>query len=569
MATLGLVAQPAGSGESARLSAARDELQALLARVDGSFDEASGKLGNAVDRVAQVIAALRDIAAMFDGGVGSDAVEGLRKAADSLLAIRAVVTDRSGDIAEMREAASALASNSHEVVRCLQVLEVYGMYVKIAAAGLPQFVEFADVMRAKLEQGEKDLCGLGDMLDALDKSLSRLGDSDKLLVGECARIVPQVPDALKREADNLHRYHAGLVVLAKSTSDGARAIESELHVAIQAIQIGDRVRQRLEHAVAGLTMAQEALAGGRLTEADLAPFVDLLAALCNAAATEYDADSGQLRSSLDRLRAKCDALASLPRAGAGDGEHDMLGRIEASVAEAHAMMRQLDRSNRESAVTLEIIPRAVDALTERAQAITTLRLDVQHMAINIGLRCRTAQQVARPVMVIASEIRTHASRLDAIAGRIVEAQSGLSRPCARIRQQAGGAGEASGAALSRCIATIGDCGERQAAAMADVDEAAGAMRGALADAVAALGHASDCGSLVHELAEGLRPQGSAAQPQEAEAALSDLFERLGRVYTMAEERGVHNRCLPPGVPPLVQVQAVPAPEGDDEDDGLF
>jgi hypothetical protein len=157
--------------------AAADSLGHLLAAINDDFDAASGHLGQSVGQIERIVAALTAVASMFDDGVGAEAVEGLTQTAQSLLTIRALVDERTGEIRTMHGAARDLRTSASELMRCLQVLDIYGMNVKITGAGLPQFMEFADAMRVKLGQGDQEVRGLDHMLEALERGLRQMGQS--------------------------------------------------------------------------------------------------------------------------------------------------------------------------------------------------------------------------------------------------------------------------------------------------------------------------------------------------------------------------------------------------------
>ena len=548
-----------------------EDLVSLLKRLDESFDMASTHLCQSVTRIQTITSALTEVTGMFDGGVGVEAVNGLRMAAESLRNVRSLVQGRSHEIATMHEAARSLRTSAGEVMRCLQVLDIYGMNVKITASGHPQFMEFADAMRGKLDQGDRELRGLDHMLEGLLESLREMGENDRLLDRECAKVFPQVPNALMREAGNLQQHQMRLGNLAKTIAGLALAIQTELHAAIQAMQIGDSVRQRLEHVLASLRMLETRRQDGSMAGSAGAPLLRVLAALFEAAVSDYGRDRAELAASLSRLQSQCRNLQGLDDDQASEGDSDMLERIEASVAEAHLMLRQLDRANSEGMATLDLILQTVDEVTERAEAITRLRLDVQHMAINIGLSCRTAQSIGRPVMVIANEIRTYSERLDAIADAIQRTQTNLSAPCHRLQSQSHKNGGASGKLLARFLTTIGDCNERGRQAMAVVEAESDQLGSSLALAIDALEEAGMLEAPMRNLSSVLQGAGSDCQPVDGDKAvlLQTMLDDLARSYTMADERLIHNQALVPGLNGIAIAPDVTLAPDDDEDDGLF
>ncbi|OYU36440.1 MAG: hypothetical protein CFE35_03900 [Novosphingobium sp. PASSN1] len=528
------------------------------------------ELCHSVGRIERIVSALTEVSSIFDGGVGSEAIGGLRNAANALLGVRQVVQQRSDEIATMHGATCQLRASMAEVLRCLKVLDIYGMNVKITASGLVQFMEFSDTMRTKLGQGVTGSQSLDQMLQALTTSLQAMSLNDRKLDLECARVFPKVPETLLGEADKLQAHQASLGLMARTVSTIAMAIQAELHAAIAAIQIGDRVRQRLEHVLKGLSLLDP--------EADTSVVLALLAALSEAAAREYARDTDSLSATLERLRAQCQKFGDLKPDGSGEGDADVLARIACSVGEAHGMLQQLEHADNEGMTTMALILNTVDEVTRRAKAIAELRLDVQHMAINISLSCRTAQEVGRPVMVIANEIRTYSNRLDAIADSIHETQRNLSEPCHRLQARASPSGATTGDLLAQFLATIGDCNTTARQAMQQAEDEAQDLRSHLSSATSALGDAAALVQPMLQVSDSLREaslQAGEADPGTT-STVQAMLDELARTYTMGDEREVHNQTLDDRYTKIATVIAT-APEGmaiggtddDDEDDGLF
>lgn len=562
---------PQISAEAPDFSALKADIQAVLGRMEESFNAASTQLCHAVGKIETIVSRFTEVAHLFDGGVGADAIEGLRAAAGSLLAVRDVVKQRSGEITALHEASRAIRHSTSLVLRCLQVLDIYGMNVKITAAGRPQFMEFADAMRGKLDLATAEMHGLDQMLDGLAQSLDAMSRTDHLLGAECAKVIPQVPEALLREAANLQAHQSNLGNLARLTSSTATAIQAELHAAIAAIQIGDRVRQRFEHILKGLGLTEQAVAASDLPPHQSADILTVLAALSTAAAKEYSRDTTQLSASLVRLHAECEKLGHLNDSGSDQSDRDMLARIECSVGEAHAMLRELDRANTDATATMKLILRAVDEVNERQKSIGVLRLDVQHMAINIGLSCRTAPTVGRPVMVIANEIRSYSERLDGICEMILKDQERLSEPCHQLQDRLHDHAAASGDVLADFLATIGDCNRKGQEAMGTVQAEAQQLRVHLASSMSLLEEARALDRSMRGIGDNLDGQArqSVGADQPSANTVQGILDQLARAYTMADEREVHNRSLAPGYTPITILQDVPPQDDDDEDDGLF
>ncbi|MFC0684613.1 hypothetical protein [Novosphingobium clariflavum] len=265
-----------------------------------------------------------------------------------------------------------------------------------------------------------------------------------------------------------------------------------------------------------------------------------------------------------------------------------LHRLEQGIADAAGMVDQLQRADAQAEATLEVIALTVSDVTARVKTIRELSLDVRQMAINIGLRCRKVEVIGRPVNVIAAEIRSQSDQFDAVIREIDRAEGMLGEVSVRMRMQAEGE-VGGGLGLTRSLAAIHDCADRTETAMTDIGRRSHGVTGMLERASALLDEAiaigETIGDAVMQLApcgdeDGVSPSGSdgdgdgVAAPGEEEA-LRELLIAIGRSYTMADERRVHDGFLLPGMTPLAAAagaSALPGAGSDNDgafDDGLF
>ncbi|MET0364590.1 MAG: hypothetical protein ABW169_08040 [Sphingobium sp.] len=559
---------------------ARERLMAIVTGIDARFVQAGTKLGTAVETIDRVVAALRQVGSVFQEGDAAAAVGNLTRAAERLSDVSSQLDTRTVDIRHIRSASNKLCKHVDEVRKSLEVLQIYGMNVKIAASGAKDFVDFADRMKQQLLAGAVEIGGFDVKLDELEASLAGMEESDRLLDIECARVVPQVPQRLIADAQELFAHQGKLADLATETGELARSIQGNVGAILGAIQIGDIARQRLEHVLDGCAMMEAQLLACDPEEAAATRHhmtLMFVAQLFDTAA-DFRRETERLIGSLRQIEPQAARLLALQEGnggsgrkngGSGDNGQVFLRRLEAGIAEADAMTAQLRRADRQADETVRIIIDTVDDLSVRAVAVRNLRIDVQQMAINIGLRCRRVEVIGRPVTVIANEIRGYSERLDATIDNITSAAADLNSISLRMRGRDGEDEVKSGDDLGRSLDAIREGAGRTEQAMASAGSEAGEILGMLRQTTDQLEDGLDLGGTIDAIASSLA---NMAGPEVAVSDRADhpvrlLMTEIGRSYTMVREREIHDQFR------LPDMQSISGGAGAanmlDDDDALF
>ncbi len=566
----------------------RLRLADILHGLDDHFTRIGTTLERTVEAISAVVGTLGQISAALGDGDGSGAVGNLTRAAKRLYSVADQAARRADQVGHIRAVSARLTAQIHDLQRTLDALKIYGMNVKIAAGGARDFVDFADLMAQKLDMGKADAAGFDGRLAELEAGLASMLRSDSRLVNECARVVPQVPDRLIRDAGALASHQDGLAAMARTTGEIAATIQAKVATVLGAIQIGDIARQRLEHVLAGCEMLDAHLCGrppgSPAEEAACHHVLALLHAQLEETAIDFRRETLVLVGSLHDLEPEANRLLAL-QAPAAPADHDpaqqhageaaFLRELESGIAEATAMIAQLQEADAQAEQTLGLIIATVADLIARAAAIRHLRVDVQLMAINIGLSCRRVEAIGRPMTVIANEIRSHAETLDGAVTHINAAASDLDGCSAAMRgtDRSGEVGTGDELALSLAMIRQGAQRTEQAIAVASQqsDTIATMLRKTRDELEVSLDLAKTIEAIAVRTAD-LAGSGNSDDPA-AYAAIAALMNALGQIYTMASERVVHDRFLLHGMAPLANSQPTsgfgPGDAQDDDDDALF
>ncbi len=531
-------------------SPVRHSMAEIIAGLDARFMQVGTTLAEAVETIDRIVRALDEVGQAFEEGEAAAAVGNLTLVAHRLNAVPDQQAVRQSKIVTIRSISTRIGNAVADARNTLDVLTIYSFNVKIAAAGAPDFVDFADQMQRLLAAGKEQIKGFEDKFDELEQSLSGMEKSDRLLTTECDKVVPEVPERLVNDAAELRARQGKLADLAIEVQEIARAIQANVAVVLGAIQIGDITRQRLEHIQKGFQLLNNSLTqpGGN-QDALRHHMLSLFAAQLYDTAAAFGRETASLVRSLRGIVPDAKRLLAF-----GDGDDSLsdsrrsLRRLEMGIGEADSVTRQLREADKQADGIAHLIADTVDDLTARAENVSQLRLDVQLMSINIGLRSGRVDRIGRPVAVVANEVRNYSDKLDGMAGSIVRGASELGVVSEALRTGDDDTQINTGVALAQSLAAIGKGAMRTEKAM----EAAGAETGEIADMIMKSSEQLELSLSLENTMKSLGDTLAAlAGPKEESSGDSDhhvrnLMSEFRKCYTMAQERDVHEQFLLPG-----------------------
>ena len=546
----------------------RTELALLAAGLDTRFLRAGTALADAVGMIDRVIGGLDGVVAALDERTAGVAVTDLRRVADALTALPARQAGRAGRMAAVARISRDLSAHVLDMHQTLRVLNIYGVNIKIAASGADQFVDFVEGMASKLSLGEGELAGFIAQLKDLMRSVADVQQADRLLAAESATVVPEIPARLAGDAAALAAHLAGVAVVARTVAAIARRVQGKVAVVLGALQVGDSTRQRLEHVVATLQLL-EASGGDAPPDPAVAGHVErLLAAQIEGARDDFARDAAAMLASLADLVPETDQLLALIVEQGDGGGRGFLDRLERGIADVDRVTGRLRDAERQSTAMVGIITDTVAGLTRRLAKVQRIRLQVQDIATNTRLLCRRHGTIGKAVAVIAVEVDVYAHRLAGTAERVGQVIADLRAVEAALLDEAAGRGANGrdmGETLAAALAVVRHACQRTALVSMDGSDDArllGALLIATTEELAGeQAVTAALGAAVATLA-GRTPQ--APMTDGAEATLRLLLPRIGAMYTMAQERAIHEAFLLPGTDGI----GAPAAE-DEDDDGLF
>lgn len=550
------------------------EALATVARdIDSRFVEAGEALAGAYGIVERIVASLEAVSQALEGEAVTRAVADMHAIADRLTQLPSTQVTRQAALVTIGGSGVALRSPLARFDRTLRFLRICGLNIKVAAAGAEGFGGFADMMINRLDVAETEMRSFAIQLETVTRGVAAAEAAEQSLARESARVIPEVPQRLSRDAHALQGEQASVSILANRIVEAAREVRGKIAIAIGALQIGDITRQRLEHIVAGLA-ALSALAAPASDETVQAHVLALLAAQATDTTADFTRQATLLTQTLRDVGPHATALIALtgdrpasaggPAAGQGP-----LELLEQSIDEVRALAGRLQEadaiSDRIGGATLV----TAEALAQRLLVIQRVTLDVQQMAWNTDLRSRPMGDAGRGLGAVALEIRNFSLELERFSADIA-AMCGQITGAAQAMHavQTGSTRVDVSQALDVSLQCVRDGGRIVREGLFGLEVEASELNDFLGRTVENIACDTDFDSVLTMTSQALTDAGSPIEAlDEAPSELSVLLGQIAATYSMAREREVHQRFAIT----VAGAMAQPAiePVACEDDDGLF
>jgi phage host-nuclease inhibitor protein Gam len=552
-----------------------EQVQNRMGGLEDTFRETGETLATAIgtiDGMADGLATIRQALSHDTAGV---AVSRLRDVAYRLITLPIIQKRRAIEVETLTGRTRELRGLLNEVSTILKLLGIYGMNIKIASSGEAAFFNFVVGMDEKLTTGRQELRQIERQLDQFGRVVGDVQQADRLLATECDRAGAAVPAELTANANALQDHIEAVMRMTEEVGGIVRTVQGEVARILGAIQIGDSVRQRAEHAIAMLRRVAMDDAQGGMPEGAKAHMARLISAQLNAMADEFGREIASIVTSLERLAPLADHLRELLGSqGGADGQ--LLFRLEHGISSLGNVTDQLCDADGHLAELTGFVSRTLADLTDGLSRIRHIAVNVQDISTNTQLLCRRHGTLGRAVAVIAKEVAPCASRLDQLSvavGSLIGVLSGIDL----VQQDNTHSenGDTRGA-LQEALSVVRRACESSAGAMVKGGGDAERIVASLQASAGDLGEQHDFVQTLCTVALELTRYADRVAPETPngtemtaadEAVLADMLPWAASLYTMASERLIHAAYLLPGMEPVATVTA--AVTFDDDDDGLF
>lgn len=552
-------------------------------RIEVAFVEGGATLVAVMEIVSSLIDALNHFTGTLDRQRSSGALGGLDAVIAELAALPSLIESRQVSLGDIAGLCSAAYSHVEDMRETFRYLKVFAITVKINGAGLAEFAEFADEIRQRIDVGAQEIsifaADLGKMRDTLTGATQLSGTIRE----HFQATVPGIAESLKEQGRSLAEQDRRMKALAEEVKTVATGVQRKIGSALSALQIGDITRQRIEHIKTAFEFCDEHLAspaGRGLSGPEQDALEHAVAALAAA----------QLEQTVGDFRAQSAAIFNIISSFATDAasilqirEHlsdfqgasdqNILARMAGQIGAAKALAGDVESRAEDSNTLAASITTAVRALITSIETIRSIKTDIHYMALNSNLRCSRLGDAGRSVNVVSGELRTFAGNLETPADEVVGAMRKVETAAEALASGVGEGLPTISRPLEDLLQAISTASKDMDASLATLFVEGDAVFGRITAAVRTLDFESNLGTVLDQCladADGLVEacDDTAALPESVEPVAS----RIHAIYTMVQEREIHQRIFPGFAASAPQAPASTAHFESDEDlfeDALF
>lgn len=520
------------------------ELESARRVIESHFLAAGEVLTQSIDGIDTLIASLENLVQALDEKAVAASTADMRVAADTLLGLADNHRTRKDAIDRLGRHRDDLTKHVGDMHASLSYMRAFTVNIKIVSAGIAQagstFESFAQEISDCIESGRVQLQDVEGEIFGLNGGLTTALAESARLGSQLGMLLPALPNQLSESAGLMAQHYGQVHEIAGEVASIARNIHKRVVRVLQALQIGDMTRQRIEHVQSGL---KKIVARG---DHRLAALVHaLLERQLQATKEEFDREVEEIENAMadmashsrELLKLRDLAYGCCSKNGAGFLD-ELLKRIE----QASVLVGEIEGADSSALKTGRETAAAAEQLCTRISAIQSLKNDVQYMALNTTIKCAQIGEAARPLSVIAIELRDHGHHLETAAaaglselGELTSAAGALTT----VKSNTGGlsATEALGIA-SRLLQD----GRQRAANEIEVLVSKGEeVLSILDQSVERLAFKAEIGGTLGVVADELSSL-AASSPDDAadlRTPLSEILSSIHALYTMKQERAVH------------------------------
>jgi hypothetical protein len=542
-----------------------DCLDASARQIDLIFAEAGEKLGEGLI----LFDALKQQLSVLSGELAGPEMAGAGAALTDLVAdLRRL----SRELTDETQALSALASHSSTASEVLENLLTHMRLITILAR------------LARIESGSVQSKN-GDLGD-FTREILALTDAAQGAVADCARdhhrLSAMLGTALGVQREFESRYGEALTTLAGKlertlaevsmrqqrslalTQDAAAhsgKIAMAAGNAVISLQSGDSIRQRLEHAIAGLRLTASLREGTGVASELESPdrevverFLQLLqAAHLRECATALGADYEVIEHALTLLAGDTTALIALVLSlytGDSAGSASFVADLEPELVEASVLLRKCDIAragvDRVTAAFADVLSACQSAVGQLGDTVSNIVL----IGLNTGLRAARLGDEGRGLVVVAKELKVAASAISADAARLgptFDSMQTAAAALARVDRLDAARFAQLENTMQSSLHTLRGAGARLGEALDRLDAEGHSFSAIVERARLSFSNVGAISDLIASTADHLgHDQVSLAPHERAEAAervRSFLQAHVWPSYTMAAERNLHLAVL--------------------------
>lgn len=570
-------AHPAGTATAAAIG---HKLEAARTQVEKRFLEGGSVLLAVMDVLNSLLASLDNVTRTLDASAANDTTADLLATVRNLSELPQLENMRQQNLQILSSSGAGLRTHVADMQETMRYLQTFAVTVKITGAGIAEFAGFAEEILDRIRSGTSEVNNFAGQLGSLEKELNAAQAFGSGIAQRYEQTVPTVVGALQRDAQTISEHRKKLAGIAKQVGVLARGVQGKVATTLSALQIGDITRQRIEHVQSTLTILDDFLASdeGRAldhgAQARLENLVHHLAAAQMVDMVEnFQRDSRSVVETIASFSHDTQDILNLRAEMQSEDDAkggNFMRALEESVSAAHAIVKQVETASLQANQVSQSTTATAANLLKGIENIRAVKMDIHYMALNTNLRCSRMGEEGRSINVVTAELRVFAAKLDESADAIVNGLTGFEEAACAIAATDSTGGPGLAERLSDAVGNIRSAANAMETELGILSEHGREVASKIGLSISKLDFQNDLGEVLATCADDLCDLAGSNLPEidDLDDVLSHLGPRIFKLYTMAQERTVHQAIIP-----STAVVAVPiaAAANDDElfEDALF
>jgi predicted nucleic acid-binding Zn-ribbon protein len=550
------------------------KLETARTQVEKRFLDGGSVLLAVMDVLNSLLASLDNVTRTLDAGAANDTTADLLATVSNLSDLPRLESLRQTNLAILSSSGAGLRTHVADMQETMRYLQTFAVTVKITGAGISEFAGFAEEILDRIRSGTGEVNNFAGQLNALEKELKVAQTFGSGIAQRYEQTVPAVAGALQRDAQTITAHRKKLGEIAKQVGLLARGVQSKVATTLSALQIGDITRQRIEHVQSTLAILDEFLDSdeGRTLDGDAqsrlqnlvhhlaaAQMVDMFENFQRDSRSVVETIASFSHDTQDILNLRAE-MQSEDDANGGN----FMRALEESVSAAHAIVKQVETASQQANQVSQSTTATAANLLKGIENIRAVKMDIHYMALNTNLRCSRMGEEGRSINVVTAELRFFAAKLDESADAIVNGLAGFEEAATAIAASDNTGGPGLAGRLSAAVSNIRSAANAMEAELAVLSEHGREVASKIGVSISKLDFQNDLGEVLATCADDLCDLAGDTMPDVSDLGdvLGGLGPRIFKLYTMAQERTVHQAVIPAGT-------VVAAPVAAANDDELF
>lgn len=568
-------------------------LEGSAREIDVTFARAGSQLGEGLSLFEGLKEKLSTLSAELSGDEIAEAGRNLAGLAGELRAINDGLHDETGVLQELATLSKDASQALDRLLEHMRLITILARSARIEAVSVQSdsrdFGDFTSEIVALTTQAQRTIQNCARDHDHLSALLGTALAAQRDFEGRYGHALSALAGSLEQTLAEVAQRQQRSVSLTSDAAQHSGKIAMAAGGAIIALQSGDSIRQRLEHAIKALRLLGSVLAGQGpaeqfdAEERDAAALVlrRLQAAQLDASAQTLSQDAEEIESALALLAGDTASLLDLVHSlyqGDGGKSGSFLADLESELAQAADLLAKCDRARSGVDRVTDALASVLETCQETVAALAATVSSIVLIGMNAGLRAARIGSGGRSLVVIAQELKFAADQVSKDAAALTPTFAQMQQTSRGLKS--GGRLDAAhfaalDGAMRDSLAAMRQTGDRLGVTLGQLSREGGGFgevvararlsfsnAGAMSDLIA-----SGAAELARSVADREMPQGAGV----AERVRGLIDTQVWPSYTMVGERTIHQGVvgllLPEGggaTAPAVVVQAA-----DDLDDILF